>query len=188
MNSQHVKGLPVVSIADGQRLGSVTEVYMDPDGRAITAFVVGQGGSLLTASDDSARVLDAGNVRAIGPDAMMVGDSSALEIPSGEESRFRLDDLLKRKVVSESGEYVGQVASVEFDERGMRITGIEVSPGFFKSNRTLASDHVINIGEELVIVSDAVCASEGADASGTETSSWVVGDVEGSGRDADARS
>jgi uncharacterized protein YrrD len=187
MNSQHVKGLTVISIADGQRLGSVTEVYLDPDGRSVTAFAIGHGSSLLSTGDDSARLLDAGDVRAIGPDALMVADAGVLEVPTGGVQRFRLDDLLKRKVVSESGEYVGQVAAVEFDDRGMQVTGIEVSPGFFKSNRVLQATHVINIGEELVIVSDAVCAPQAPEPEAAEQSSWVVGDVDTGDRDSGSR-
>ena len=60
-------------------------------------------------------------------------------------------------MVTEGGTFVGQVAAAEIDEQTMSVTGLEVSPGFFKSNKVVSTDEVITVGDEIVIVTDAVC-------------------------------
>ena len=41
----------------------------------------------------------------------------------------------------------------------MSVTGLEVSPGFFKSNKVVSKNDVITVGDEIVIVTDAVCGA-----------------------------
>ena len=71
-------------------------------------------------------------------------------------SSVPLDEVTKRKVVTEGGADVGNVASLEFDERSFRVTQVEVSPGFFKSNHHVPADQVVRIGPDVVVVADAV--------------------------------
>ena len=44
MNTNHVNGLPVVSIGTGERLGSVSEILLDPAADHVTAFAIAAGG------------------------------------------------------------------------------------------------------------------------------------------------
>ncbi|MDP9474041.1 MAG: PRC-barrel domain-containing protein [Chloroflexota bacterium] len=187
MNSKHVKGLSVISIADGRRLGSVNHIFVDPVQKQVVGFSVSAGHGLLSSDPDQGLVVDAKDVHSLGPDALTLTDTSAARGDATNTTYGGLLDaeqLTKRKVLTEGGTMVGQIASLEFDPVTYRITGIEASPGFFKSNRMIPVEQVTNIGEELVVVSDAVCAGDPNDAAGSSTvtsssaSRFVVGDVD----------
>ncbi len=188
MNTKQIKGLAVISIADGTKLGSINHLFVDPAGKRVVGFSVGSGHGLLSHEPDQGLIVDAGDVHSLGPDALTLTDASAARGESTNTAYSGLvdaDQLTKRKALTEGGTLVGQVASLEFDPVTYRLTGIEVSPGFFKSNRMIPIEQVTNIGEELVKVADEVCAGDPDDpasGSSTVTSSsanrFVVGDVE----------
>lgn len=163
MNHTHLNGIAVISIADGEKLGSVTAVYIDLEARRIARLEVGQSGGLL--STPQARwTLDAADIHAIGSDAVTVQERTVLremgeEVETLPENLTTINALTGRKVVTEGGTYVGTVASLEFNEADCMMTAVEVSPGFFKSNRKVPVDHVINPGQEIVVVSDEVVAT-----------------------------
>jgi uncharacterized protein YrrD len=165
MNSKHVSGITIVSIQGGQRLGQVVDLLLDPSGRSIAAFVVqtGGGGILAIAAPETSW-LPAENVRAVGPDAVTVDDAACLREFAPDVDTLSLSDLFKRTVVTESGVAVGPIASIEFDERRMSITAMEISTGFFKSNRFISTEHLITLGPEFAVVSDIVCSEESGDA------------------------
>ncbi len=150
MNTQHVDGITVVSINAGERLGAVSSILLDSGGRATVALGV--------ASNGGDRWLAAADVRAIGPDALTVEHAKCLQAAPPTIETLDLVSVLKRKVVTEGGVFVGHVASAELDDDGLGVTHWEVSPGFFKSNKLVPIDQVVNIGGELMMVTDDVCA------------------------------
>ncbi len=161
MNNKAIKGTSVIGIADAERFGQVTRVYLDPGEKAVVGFVVDKGDGLM--APISAVRVAAAHVRSLGPDALMVDDASAL---GGEETEARygdlvdLDTVVHHRVVTEGGTLVGQVASVSFDEHTFGLTEVEASPGFFKSNKVIPIDQVVSIGSELIVVADAVCGDQ----------------------------
>jgi sporulation protein YlmC with PRC-barrel domain len=170
MNTKRLKGLAVVSIADGRKLGTVHEVYVEPATRQVVSFGLRQAGGLLHAASGPPLVVDTGNVHALGSDALTVADASALREAAGggHPGVVSGEDLTKRKVVTEGGTYVGQVVSVELDPATFRLTAIEVSPGFFRSNKQIPDAQVISLGADVVVVSDTVCAPGAEDRVATE--------------------
>lgn len=163
MDSKHVKGLSVISISDGAKVGTIQRVYLDPAGRRIVGFVVGTGGLF----GNTEGIVDAADVNSIGPDALTVDQPSAVrqDVALGQEGQLiDLDDLSKLKVVTEGGTYVGQVDSCEFDPTTFRLTAIVVSPGFFKSNKTVPINEVVSIGTDVVVVANRVCEPESVEA------------------------
>lgn len=183
MNTKHVDGLTVVSIGTGERLGRVVEPVLDDEGRKILAFAVQTGGTgLLPIEPPAMSWLAAENVRSIGPDALTVDDASCLREFEPQTESLRVNSLIKLPVMTEGGTAVGPVASLDFDERRMAVTDLEVSAGFFKANRMVPIDQVIRIGQELIVVSDAVCAQpddrDGGDADADSEHRRIVGDVE----------
>lgn len=159
MNTSHVKGLPVVGIGTGERLGTVVEILLDQGADRIVAFTVDSGGGGFL-SGQSARIsrVAASDVRSIGPDAMTVQDATALHDSEGDDDTLALSAIMGEKMVTEGGTYIGQVTSAEIDEQAMTISSLEVSAGFFKTNRLVDKADFITIGDELIIVSDAVRA------------------------------
>ena len=181
MNSKQIKGLAVISIADGEKLGTVDQVFLDPAQKQVVGFAVRHGGGLLAPATEAPDLIDVDDVHAIGPDAVTLADKGAVR---GDQTRARLDQLVevdelsKLKAVTEGGTVVGQIASVEIDERAFGLKEIEVSPGFFRSNRHIPIAQVVSIGHDLVVVDDAVCAP-GPETAGADTGErrFVVGDV-----------
>ena len=191
MNSKDITGIAVISIAEGKKLGTVERVYLDPDSQRVVGFAVGSGGGLLSTQPGAGLMVDVTEVHSLGPDALTLDEATAArgaEVTAAAASLLPLDDLTKRKVVTEGGTYVGQVASLEFDERSFRLTEVEVSPGFFRGNVRVPAEHLISIGQDVLVVGDAVCAAPDPSTIPSSTTPaespqgrWVVGDVTATG-------
>lgn len=157
MNSSQIKGLPVVSIAEGATFGKIEEVYIDVDARKLLGFAVAAAGGLTPES----AYLDAADIRSVGADAVMVDDFGAM---GGKETRARigalvtLDALLKRNVTTRGGIDVGTVDDVAFEPPDYAFTQIAVSPGRFKTKTTIPIAQVISIGPEVLVVADEALA------------------------------
>ncbi|MDQ3043849.1 MAG: PRC-barrel domain-containing protein [Chloroflexota bacterium] len=183
MNNKQIDGIAVISIADGRKLGTVDHIYFDPLDKRVVGFAVTSGGGLLSAESGSGGIIDAADVHSLGPDALTVNDASALrgdDVSDRYASLIDISNLIKEKVVSEGGILVGQVVSVEFDPTSYELQEVEVSPGYFKSNKHVSADQVTSIGQDVVVVSNAVCAEETTEtdtATGSDDARWVVGDV-----------
>jgi len=182
VNSKQLKGLAVISIADGEKLGQIDRVLVDPAAARVVGFSIRHsGGGLISipVGVEEEQVVDVDDVHALGRDAITLRDKGALR---GDQTRARLDSLIDvdqlthLKVVTEGGTYVGDPVSTEIDETSYKLKEIEVSPGFFKSNRHVPIGQVVNIGHELIVVNDAVCADESLTAP-AEDRKLVVGDV-----------
>lgn len=104
--------------------------------------------------------LPAKRVSAVGPDAMTVQESEAITQSPPPAEAIVLSEVLKRKVVTEGGTLVGQIASLEYDAQGMSVVGVEVSAGVFKSNTTIQPAEIVSVGDELIIVRDSVLSGE----------------------------
>jgi uncharacterized protein YrrD len=70
-----------------------------------------------------------------------------------------LDDVVGRKVVTEGGTNLGEVVSLGFDEQTFAITEVEVSPGFLKTNTHILLDHLVRIGQDVLVVADCAVAA-----------------------------
>lgn len=182
MNSKQLKGLAVISIADGEKLGTVDRVMVDPSAHKIVGFTVrhGGGGIIPTPMDSADEdLIDVDDIHALGKDAITLDDKGKVR---GDNTRAQMDKLIdldelgKLKVVTEGGTYVGGLAGAEIDERSFGFKGVEVSPGFFQSNRHVPMSQVVNIGHELIVVSDAVAADESA-STDSDDRRLVVGDA-----------
>ena len=166
MNNKHAKGLAVLSIAAGKQLGAVDHVYLDAAAKRVVGFHVTSGGGFLSSDPDAGLMVDAADVHSLGPDALTLDDAAAAHgaaLAATYGGLLPIDDLLKRRVVTEDGVNLGQVASVEFDERTFRLLEIEVSPGFFKGNKRIPIADVISVGEDAVMVAGAVLAAADAE-------------------------
>jgi uncharacterized protein YrrD len=163
MTFKDLKGMAVISIEDGTKIGTISRVYVDPMQKRLVGISVDPGSSLIEA--DSTKLIDVTDVHSLGPDALTIEDASKIE---GNETNARWMDLIDMdrmtndKVVTEGGEHVGGVAAVQFNPRDFLLTGIEVSPGFFKTNKFVPIDMVTTIGPDMMIVANAVCEPEGA--------------------------
>ena len=148
-----VIGQNVVTLADGHEVGSVKDVVIDPGYENVSALVVSEGGLL-----SDARIVRVGDIRSYGRDAVVIeGDDAVVEgstqpdIPN--ESRRTLAGM---KVYSSTGEQVGTIADVYFEEEDGRIVGFEVSAGMVddiaQGRRFLPVTELDHVGDEIVYV------------------------------------
>lgn len=157
MSTRLDRGTAVVSLADGTELGSVEHVYLDPNRKSIVAFSFQSGGGLF--GGKTRNLVDVADVHAIGPDAITITDASTVrsEMAIGDRCHglVELDDLLKRKVMTERGEGLGQVTALHFEQGSYRLSMIEVSSGrLHTETATIPADQVGQIGEDLILVSE----------------------------------
>jgi len=182
MNSKQLKGLAVISIADGEKLGSIDRVLVDPVAAKVVGFSVRQGGGGILSSPvetDAEQMVDVDDIHALGKDAITLQDKGSVrgdQTSTRLQSLLDLDQMAKLKVITEGGTYVGEMVSAEINERSYGLTELEVSPGFFKSNRHVPIAQVVNIGHDLIVVKDVVAADESATSDSSERR-LVVGDV-----------
>lgn len=175
MEARALKGRPVVTIDGGERLGEVSEILFNLDKRAIQALSVGSGGGLLGGRGE-ANVVEFGDVRAIGADAVMVQDREVLR---GEESEHHyrqfptLKDLTSLKVVTETGTHMGNVAGVRVDEEDGTIRDLEVAyggfAGAFQHHVVVPESRVTTIGRDAVVIPSHVLEALERSAAGQES-------------------
>jgi uncharacterized protein YrrD len=152
VTNQQLAGLAVVSIDTGEKLGVIDQVAVDTTGRRIVAFTVQSGsGGLFTSPTVDASWLPANQVHAVGPDAVTVPSPKCLKDHIEQADLLLASDLMKRKIVTEGGVYLGDVAALHLDTQAMTVTQLEVSHGLLKTSSTVSIEHLITIGHELII-------------------------------------
>ena len=158
MDTKRIKGLQVITLA-GVKAGTVDQIFFDPATKHVAGFVL-QADPARTA-DASPRLVEADDVHALGADALIVPDDGAIRDPQTGTPLATLVDmneLTKRQVVTVGGTRLGQVAAIELDPQTLRLARVEVSPGFFTSNRWIPAEQVIRFGADAVMVADAIAA------------------------------
>jgi sporulation protein YlmC with PRC-barrel domain len=161
MNSKQIRGLPVISIADGTRVGTVDLVYLDLAAKRVVGFSITDGVGPFGGARDNAPTVAASSVHSLGPDALTLDDVTAAHaawVGGAYGPLETLHDVVGRKVVTEGGTDVGQVAAVEFDEQTFAITEVEVSPGLMKTNTRIPLDQLVRIGQDVVVVADVAAS------------------------------
>lgn len=183
MNSKQLKGLPVVSIAEGIKLGTLVRAYLDPSAKRVVGFAYDAGNGLT--EPDSEPKLDTGDAESLGPDVLTVRTRSAVR---GEEVNRRFGELVdlgalhNRAVLTEGGASVGSVGSIDFDERTIAVTQMEVTPGHFRRPATVLAGQIRTIGPDFVVLYDATMPVEPTPVVGTRTDREVATSAEPSPR------
>lgn len=150
-------GMPVISLAEGQQLGTVKGLVVDPVGQKVAALIIEQKGWF-----SEQKFAPYGKVRSVGTDAITI-DQSALV-----EKGTSLPDILKLykdkiavigcKVLAENGAQLGVVDEYYVDETNGNIVGLEVTStllnSLMKGKTFLDISFTKTIGKELVVTSN----------------------------------
>jgi len=155
MDIKSLKGIAVVAIDDGARLGSVQDVLSDLDQRCVRAFVVSEG-KLFGGSN---RILDIGDVQSIGADAVMIQSRDLLKADR-DDSRYQaysnLSSLTSLRVVSETGDLVGNMSTVHFKTDDGTFTDLEIGKhgllGSFQSKIVVPASAAVSMGRDVVVI------------------------------------
>lgn len=166
MNVKSLIGMTVFAIEGGKNLGNVDRLLFSPEEMRITAIVVAPVAGMLN-SPDAQKILPTVHVRAIGQDAITIESESLLEtavdgeVPAG---LVAFDEIEKEKVITESGDDIGELSSLDFSSDDFRLDFLEVGRGFFSGTSLISIDKVVSIGEDVIVVQDSALDKEEAPA------------------------
>src|SRR3954453_5419138 len=150
-----VIGKQILSLATGERLESVSDLVLDPDGGRMIALVASEGGILT-----SSKVVPSSEITSYGKDAVVVRAPDAI-ISASDQPELRAavhhhDKILGKTVFTTTGDKLGSISDVYFDERTADVMGYEVSGGLIgdatKGTSYLATDEITNIGPDVIYV------------------------------------
>lgn len=158
--SSDLKELPIISIAQGEEFGTVKDLIVDPDAKAVVALVVAD-----RTWYEGAKMISFADVDSIGDYAITTENTEALaELTSMPE----LIDLLKReirvvgaRVITRGGRFVGTVAEFSLDCETGAVLGLELSPDSKIPNheaKVVPAASLVTIGRDVIIVNDEVDA------------------------------
>jgi len=108
-----VTGLPVVSILSGEDVAEVRDVVYDGEAHRLIGFTLNKRGRF---AGRLKKVLAAGSVSAIGPDAVMIDSESAIDDVADGDAVLRdlgaARPVLGNRVLSADGSDLGEVIAV----------------------------------------------------------------------------
>ena len=108
-----IRGLPVVTIADGEDVAEVRDVLYSPEAGRVVGLTLNKRGFL---SGRRREVLPAETIHAIGRDAVMVDDESSLLLPADAPEEVGAPpsgrDVTGDEVLTDGGTSLGQVRDV----------------------------------------------------------------------------
>jgi sporulation protein YlmC with PRC-barrel domain len=151
MKASALKNMPVVSIADGAKVGNVTDVLFDTASLRVAALVL--------SAETGQSVLPFGSIKSVGSDAVTVESSEATRGAAGQStlnSMRGLSDLTKLPVVNGEGVHLGGVKELEIDQADGRLLEIVAHRGgvlgLGGTSTTVAASAIQSIGPNLVTV------------------------------------
>ena len=157
MDPATLKGVAIVSMEGAARLGRVKEVLFATDPPLRVAA--------LQATDKSGEsVVPFERVSSFGSDAVMVETPDVSEHAPQPSSPLRsLADLLKLKVVDQSGAFVGTVKSLDFDPDTGRVERLVAAAGgvlgMGGTSQTVEAVDIRSVGDDLLTISSDASAS-----------------------------
>jgi uncharacterized protein YrrD len=152
---KNVIGQPVLSFADGRRLDTVKDLVLSGNDDSVLALLVDEGGLL-----SSSRVVPFEAIRSFGRDAVVIEDAQSIVSASNSKEINRIlnrdEKLLGKKVVTDTGDGLGSISDMYFDDHTGRILGFEVSGGVLgdiaRGTSYLAVDEIERMGPDVIFV------------------------------------
>jgi uncharacterized protein YrrD len=181
-------GKDVLSLDDGVKLETVSDVVVDPAGRSVVAIVVTEGGLM-----SSAKVVPTQDVTSYGKDAVVVrSNASVISVSDDPNLRAMVDHgekIVGKKVFTNTGDDQGSISDIYFDEPTGAVVGYEVSGGLFgdaaKGTSYLSTDEIVSMGRDLIYVRPETAGALDAQVGGIQGALQGAGDKLGQATGAD---
>jgi sporulation protein YlmC with PRC-barrel domain len=157
MDAASLRELEIISVAQANRLGKVSEVLFEIDPLRVAA--------LRASGDEGEFVISIERVSRFGPDAVMVEKPSVRELARAPRASERtLEELTQLKVVDEDGKGLGTVRTIEFDPDSGTVERIVAGEsgmlGLGGMTATIAARAVRGVGTDLLTVASSGEAAE----------------------------
>lgn len=151
---EHTKGLRVIATQEGNEVGKVDELVLDPDLKKVTWLRLHSGGLR-----GERHWVPTTAVHSLQEDVVTINSEADLKTaPNASQAEGIMNTkrgLIGNKVVTEEGERLGDIRDYEFSPDTFALTNIFVLPArvnFFGKNLIVAADRVISIGQDAVMV------------------------------------
>lgn len=154
--SRKIISLPVFSVCEGEQIGFVKSVVVDPGKKEIIALVIDQKGWFR-----ENKIIPFNRVSSIGVNAITVDKAVTAEKPTNLPQILKLVKdpvaLIGSRVVTAAGKTIGFVEEYWFNMQG-QITRLEISGGLlnglFKGKVTLPANEMVTVGKDVIIAMD----------------------------------
>ena len=151
---EFMKGLPVITMAEGKQIGKIDDLIVDPERKAVSWLRLHSGGMLggerLWVSTEA--------VHGVGADAVTINAEADARAPADAPDALALvkakRGVIGNTVITENGERVGEVRDYEFDPDTFALTSLSVPPGMNVVGEILMipGDKVLTIGKDMIVV------------------------------------
>ena len=154
-----LRGMAVVALDSGEKLGTVEDFFFEPEENAIRGFRVKTGFF-------GAKALPTTAISSIGRDAIVTSNKEMLinEDHDGRLPTLPLgSNLMSYKVMSESGNVVGSVGNLLINTtppNALRVSGYEMSGNLGERitghYQTFSANEVTRYGQDVIVILDQV--------------------------------
>lgn len=156
MDIDKIKGMAIVSVSEGSRLGRVDDVLIDTSAIQI--------GALKIAHDGQQFMIPFNLIKSIGSDAITVESSQVTQAESSAAGALvSLRDFKKLKMVDEAGTLLGVLSNIDFDQQTGKLVQLSVHKGGLLGlggvTTAVDTSQVRGIGREVVTVSAEASAA-----------------------------
>ncbi|WP_082788910.1 PRC-barrel domain-containing protein [Desulfolucanica intricata] len=155
--SKQLMAMPVISLEEGQQIGTVKGLVIDPAKKEVIALVIEQKGWF-----KEQKFIPFNKINSVGNDAITVEQSGAIQKGASIPDILRLYkehiDIVGNKIVTETGTVLGYVDEYYIELTNGSLAGIEFSGKFInsmvKGKAFLNTAFIRTIGKEIVITSN----------------------------------
>ncbi|MEN8701180.1 PRC-barrel domain-containing protein [Bacillus infantis] len=149
--SLQITGLPIISISDGQQVGKVKSLVINPEKGSIDFLTIEHEDWQV-----SVKAIPFKKVVGIGEYAVTVESDNAVidlnEIPIANQLVNKKIRITNTKVMTRKGELIGEISEFYVDDETGNILGMDIKSG--SSEQILRSDFVLTYGKDIVIVKE----------------------------------
>ncbi|WP_080844602.1 PRC-barrel domain-containing protein [Cytobacillus gottheilii] len=150
-NSSQITGLPIISIADGQQIGAVKTLVINPEKGTIDFLTIEHEDWQV-----SVKAIPFKKVVGIGEYAITVETDNAVidlnEIPIANQLVNKKIKINQTKVMTRKGALLGEVIEFYADDETGQILGMDLLVG--EKQVTMPSEYVLTYGKDIVIVKE----------------------------------
>lgn len=172
LKSKTIYGKPVISLEDGQTLGKAHSLVVDHRKLVVAAVALERKGLL-----KDGRVIPYEQVQSIGQHAIIINKTTSIHrvqaLPHIAHLLRQGSQLIGAKVITEEGLFLGKVEEFSFAADNGKVVTLELSENawesIFKGPANLNSQHVITVGETIIVKAGAETRLEYLDSSWQET-------------------
>lgn len=155
-------GRAVVSMADGEKLGEISDLHLDLDARQVIALAIGGSSGLFRR--EQPHILPFAQVQSIGPQAVTVADNAQVLSEQVVLPTVVTLERLRRRVVSTGGEVIGDGDDIHFDSTTGVITAVQLTPqggflGVGATTRLIPMADMIGFGRDVLTVREGASIS-----------------------------